>query len=399
MKKAYVMSSLGSMVWAVSVAAGCSEGSGKTDETDGIGAHAGASTTGGAGASSGVGGAGSGGAGASSGGGEMPGGSGAVGVAGGGASGAAGAGEVTSSGYPERYSVGAPGVVRYRQSDATLPVPSGYTEESPSESGSKAWNLYDCDGVVNIDHKYIHGYIYVGTGCHGTINITNTIIAPPPGSENRAILVNADASAPLQLNISDTTIRPEPVPLGGVNLALTDHAVNDCETCTIHMNRVDVANSGGLCECGKDTLIEHSWLHDNYIAHLADPSAAHTGGVFPYGGSGPLEISHNRLEPGVDAYAGVEVANYWKAITAVLFTQSSGGSTLRNYDVHDNFISLGAYDFYPSNGEGMIIRNNVFGPNHWGKTAACQSCTYEDWSGNVVGDISGNPSADDVPEP
>jgi hypothetical protein len=78
----------------------------------------------------------------------MQGSSGAVGVAEGGATGAAGAGEVTSSGHPERYSVGAPGVVRYRQSDATLPVPSGYTEESPSESGSKAWNLYECDGVV-----------------------------------------------------------------------------------------------------------------------------------------------------------------------------------------------------------------------------------------------------------
>jgi hypothetical protein len=91
-------------------------------------------------------------------------------------------------------------------------------------------------------------------------------------------------------------------------------------------------------------VIEHSWLHDNYIAHLADPSLAHTGGVFPYGGSGPLEISHNRLEPGVDAYTGVEVPNYWKAITAVLFTQSSGGSTLQNYNVHDNFISLGALD-------------------------------------------------------
>ncbi len=109
-----------------------------------------------------------------------------------------------------------------------------------------------------------------------------------------------------------------------------------------------------MCLCGQNTTVEQSWLHDNYIAHLADPSLAHTGGIFPYGGSGPLEISHNRLEPGVDAATGNEVPDYWQAITAVLFTQSVDGSTLQNYDVHDNFVSLGAYDFYPENGKDMI---------------------------------------------
>ena len=37
------------------------------------------------------------------------------------------------------------------------------------------------------------------------------------------------------------------------------------------------------------------------------------------------------------------VSHYWQAITAVLFTQSSGGRVLRNYNVHENFVSLGAF--------------------------------------------------------
>ncbi|WP_437850551.1 hypothetical protein [Sorangium sp. So ce363] len=317
-----------------------------------------------------------------------------------GSGGGAGGGDAPSTkGYPDRFTVGAPGVGTYAQSDPQLPVPPGYTEVWPSDDQSKEWDLYDCNGTVNLDHMYFHAFIYIGTGCHGTVNITNSIIAPPPGSTNRSILVNADESAPLTLNISDTTIRPEPVGPGGTNVALTEHAVNACATCTIRLTRVDAANTGGMCLCGQNTIIEQSWLHDNYIAHLADPSLAHTGGVFPYGGSGPLEISHNRLEPGVDAATGNEVPNYWQAITAVLFTQSVDGSTLQNYDVHDNFVSLGAYDFYPENGKDMILRNNVFGPNHWGYTTSCATCTYADWSNNVVGDIDGNPTNEVVPQP
>jgi len=303
--------------------------------------------------------------------------------------------------YPARYSVGAPGVSRYQQSDAKLPVPAGYKEIAASDS-SGAYNLYSCSGTTTLDHVYIHAFIYIGTGCHGTINITNSIIAPPPGSNQRAILVNADSSAALNINISDTTVRPEPVARGGTNAALTDHIMNDCSTCTINMNRVDVANSGGMCLCGQNTTIQNSWLHDSYIAHLADPSLAHTGGVFPYGGSGPLTIKNNRLEPGVNAYTGTEVPDYWKAITAVLFTQSSNGSTLRNYTVDGNFISLGAFDMGMENGQGLVVKNNVFGPNHWGYTTTCSSScgvTIADWSNNYIGDINGNKSSSLLAKP
>ncbi|MFF4880293.1 MULTISPECIES: DUF4082 domain-containing protein [unclassified Micromonospora] len=304
--------------------------------------------------------------------------------------------------YPQRFSVGAPGVGRYRQSDARLPVPAGYQEVFPHDTGSKEWDLYECNGTVNLDHKYFHAFIYIGTNCHGTVNITNSIIAPPPGSANRAILVNANSSGSLRLNISNTTIRPEPVGLGMKSAPLTDHAINDCNTCTIQLSRVDVANTGGMCLCGANTTIEYSWLHDNYIAHLADPSQAHTGGVFPYGGTGPLEISHSRLEPGVNAYTGAEIPNYWQAITAVLFTQSSGGSRLRNYQVHDSFISLGAFGLYAQEGEGLRLRDNVFGPTHWGYTSRCGSgcyVTFADWTNNVVGTIDGAPTAQLVPRP
>lgn len=304
--------------------------------------------------------------------------------------------------YPARYSVGAPGVSKYKQSDQSLPVPAGYTEILPNDNGnSNAYNLYSC-GNVTLDHVYIRAFIYVGTGCHGTITITNSIIAPPPGSNQRAILVNADSSASLTINISDTTIRPEPVPMGGTNAALTDHVLNDCETCTISMNRVDVANSGGMCLCGHNTIVQNSWLHDNYIAHLPDPTVAHTGGVFPYGGSGPLTIRNNRLEPGVNAFTGTAITDYWKAITAVLFTQASGGSKLRNYIVEGNFISLGAFDMGLEDGENLIIRNNVFGPNHWGYTTTCSSgCSVSlgEWVNNLVGDINGNATTTPVPRP
>ncbi|WP_089014053.1 DUF4082 domain-containing protein [Micromonospora inositola] len=304
--------------------------------------------------------------------------------------------------YPERFSVGAPGVGKYRQSDARLPVPAGFQEVFPHDNASKEWDLYDCNGTVNLDRKYFHAFIYIGTNCHGTVNITNSIIAPPPGSINRAILVNANSSGSLTLNISNTTIRPEPVGLGMNSAPLTDHAINDCDTCTIHLSRVDVANTGGMCLCGANTTIEYSWLHDNYIAHLADPSRAHTGGVFPYGGTGPLEISHSRLEPGVNAYTGAAVPNYWQAITAVLFTQSSGGSTLRNYQVHDSFISLGAFGLYAQDGEGLRLRDNVFGPTYWGSTGPCGSgcsVTFADWTNNVVGTIDGSPTQELVRKP
>lgn len=304
--------------------------------------------------------------------------------------------------YPQRFSVGAPGVGRYRQSDARLPVPAGYQEVFPHDTGSREWDLYECNGTVNLDRMYFHAFIYIGTNCHGTVNITNSIIAPPPGSANRAILVNANSSGSLRLNISDTTIRPEPVPLGMKSAPLTDHAINDCPTCTIHLSRVDVANAGGMCLCGANTTIEYSWLHDNYIAHLGDPSQAHTGGVFPYGGTGPLEISHSRLEPGVNAYTGAEIPDYWQAITAVLFTQSVGGSRLRNYQVHDSFISLGAFGLYAQDGEGLRLRDNVFGPTHWGYTSPCGSgcsVTFAEWTNNAVGMIDGSPTTQLVPRP
>ncbi|MFE9691047.1 hypothetical protein [Micromonospora sp. NPDC005806] len=304
--------------------------------------------------------------------------------------------------YPARFSVGAPGVGRYRQSDAQLPVPRGYRVYEPHDQASKEWDLYDCKGTVNLDRIYFRAFIYIGTDCHGTVNITNSIIAPPPGSANRAVLVNANSAGRLTLNIRNTTIRPEPVGLGQQNAALTDHAINDCATCTIRISGVDVANTGGMCLCGANVTIERSWLHDNYIAHLADPSQAHTGGVFPYGGSGPVSISNSRLEPGVDAFTGKEVAGYWKAITAVLFTQSQGGSTLRNYLVRDSFISLGAFGLYAQDGIGLRLRDNVFGPTHWGHTSRCGSdcrATYAEWSNNVVGSIDGTPTGEAVPRP
>lgn len=301
----------------------------------------------------------------------------------------------STNAFPDRWTVGAPGVAKYKQTDQSLPVPAGYTVINPSDAAAKVYNIYSC-GNVTLDHVYIKAAIYLGTGCYGTVTIKNSIIAPPAGASLRAILNNTDGKQPLTLNISDTTVRPEPVPLGGRNDALTDHMTNGCGTaCTVHINRVDASNIGGLCLCGENTTVENSWLHDLYITHMSDPSVAHTGGVFPYGGSGPLTIRYNRLEPGYNTATGTEVTNYWKAITAVLFTQGTGGTTLRNYQVYNNFISLGAYDIDLENGQGLVFHDNVFGPNHWGHTNSCFSnCpTFGDWSNNRIGDINGVPGA------
>jgi len=301
--------------------------------------------------------------------------------------------------YPARFSVGAPGVKRYAQSDASLPVPSGYKVVKPSNKDSKEWDLYDCNGTVNLNRMYFKAFIYIAENCHGTVNITNSIIAPPPGSNNRSILVNSNESGKLTLNVTNTTIRPEPVGLGKINEPLNTPAINDC---AINLNRVDVANTGGMCLCGARTTIRHSWIHDNYIAHLPDPSVQHTGGVFPYGGSGPVVIENSRLEPGVNAATGKPVPGYWKAITAVLFTQSAGGSRLRNYSVRDSFISLGAYGFYPEDGVDMRLTGNVFGPTHWGAIGKCDggcNVTFAEWSNNVVGSIDGVPTKKSVQKP
>ncbi|GAA4604246.1 hypothetical protein BJY16_004927 [Actinoplanes octamycinicus] len=304
--------------------------------------------------------------------------------------------------YPARFAVGAPGVKPYKQSDAALPVPKGYKVVKASNKESKEWDLYDCNGTVNLDRKYFKAFIYIGTGCHGTVNITNSIIAPPAGSANRAILVNTDGSGSLKLNLTNVTIRPEPVGKGEKSAPLNDHAINDCATCTISLNRVDVANTGGMCLCGARTTIRNSWLHDNYIANLTDVAAAHTGGVFPYGGTGPVTIENSRLEPGIEAHSGKPVKDYWKAITAVLFTQSVDGSVLRNYSVRNSFISLGAYGLYAQNGADLKITDNVFGPTHWDAAGGCDkncSVTFGEWSNNVVGSIDGVPTKKQVPKP
>ena len=314
---------------------------------------------------------------------------------------------VTATGggrYPARWSVGAPGVRKYTQQQQSLPVPAGYKVLQASNKESKEYDLYDCKGTVNLNKVYIKAFVYIGTGCHGTVNITNSIIAPPAGSANRAVLVNTDTSGKLTLNITNTTIRPEPVGLGETSAPLNDHAINDCATCTISLNRVDIANTGGMCLCGARTTIRNSWLHDNFIANLKDPAAAHTGGVFPYGGSGPVQIENSRLEPGMNAATGKPVTDYWKAITAVLFTQSVGGSTLRNYSVRDSFISLGAYGLYAQDGDGLQVTGNVFGPTHWGAAQGCGdggNCkvTFGAWSNNVVGTVDGVPTTKAVPKP
>jgi hypothetical protein len=305
--------------------------------------------------------------------------------------------------YPARFSVGAPGVGRYAQSDPHLKVPAGYQEVQPHDKAAKEWALRDCKGTVNLDHKYFRAYIYIAENCHGTVNITNSIIAPPPGSANRAILVNTDTSGKLQLNISNTTIRPEPEGLGAKGRPLNDFAINDCATCTLSLNRVDVANTGGMCLCGTRTTIRHSWLHDNYIANLADPGALHSGGIFPYGGSGPITIENSRLEPGIDAAKGEPVPDYWKAITAVLFSQAAEGSTLRDYSVSSSFLSLGGYDFAPENGVALRLRDNVFGPAHWDHMPnECRddcSVTFGEWSNNVVGTVDGVPTGKQLKKP
>ncbi len=296
--------------------------------------------------------------------------------------------------FPARWSVGAPGVGRYDWRDARLPVPSGYTLVEGNAADGYAINYYACGNVV-LDHVYLRGFLYLGTGCYGHVTITNSIIAPPVGSGQRPILANSDGQQPLTITITNSTIRPEPVVSGQTNAPLVEHALNGCVNCSIVMDRVDVANTGGMCECSDNVTITNSWLHDNWVP-LTNPELAHTGGVFPYGGSGPLIVRNNRLEPGVDATTGQEHVDYWKPITAVLFTQ--GGAMTNGYIIEGNFISLGSFDVAFEIGNGLIVRNNVLGPNHFGY-ASNTGATFAEWTNNVQGNIDGTSTSVMIPRP
>src|SRR4029078_9129023 len=109
---------------------------------------------------------------------------------------------------------------------------SGYKEVFPDNNESKEWDLRSC-GNRTLDHMYFHAMIYISKSCTGTVNITNSIIAPPPGTPNRAILIDTDSEGALHINIKDSTIRPEPVGMGGRNEALNTFAITDCSQCTI----------------------------------------------------------------------------------------------------------------------------------------------------------------------
>jgi len=72
--------------------------------------------------------------------------------------------------------------------------------------------------------------------------------------------------------------------------------------------------------------------------------------------------------------------------------------------MHDSFLALGGYSFFPADGVDMVVRNNVFGPSHWGLigdcTNGCQpAVTYQEWSGNVTGNVDGTPTGTVVPRP
>lgn len=175
----------------------------------------------------------------------------------------------------------------------------------------------------------------------------------------------------------EIAIRPEPVPRGQVNVPLQEHATNGCDTCRLHLDRVDVANSGGMCLCD-NVLIEYKWLHDNYIANLADPSQAHTGGVFPAGGDGPVEIGNSRLEPGIDATTAAPVPGYWQAITAVLSTQ---GGNLRSYHVHERCLLGGAYVVRFEDGWRLRVNGNLMGLGHFALAFRGINATVAEWSG------------------
>lgn len=307
--------------------------------------------------------------------------------------------------YPDRWTVGAPGVEKpYTQTQTSLPVPTGYTVVNPINSSNEIdITCPGTGGTVTYDHRYFKGFLYLGTACYGTVNITNSIIAPPEGTNQRAILVNTDGANALDVNVSDTTIRPEPVALGHTNWALQDLAMdNPCPTpiCHITITRVDAANTGGLCLCDLVTATSN-WLHDTYVAHLATISDAHTGGIFPIGGQGPVVIQNNRLEPGVSAYTNTETPNAWQAITTPVFTQSAGGSnTLQNgYLLEGNCVSMGGNSIAWEMGSQQRARNNVIGPGHFGRLSIGSAVTIAEWTGNVEGDVACNSTGVTVPNP
>jgi len=180
----------------------------------------------------------------------------------------------------------------------------------------------------------------------------------------------------------------------------------------VTIRRCDISGSGKGALLGDNATIEDSWLHD--FTPYQDPATGawtHKDAFMSMGGS-HIRITRCRCEtnnptpynattnPGgfdPSSQTASILLQPWDAISDVV--------------IEDSFLQGGYYALRMQSGAGagvstqnltgLVVRNNVFGPapkggNNYTYDKAVQ---ITQWSGNVTGDVNGNPTGAAVAKP
>jgi hypothetical protein len=149
-------------------------------------------------------------------------------------------------------------------------------------------------------------------------------------------------------------------------------------------------------------LVEWNWLHSAWTAKDSGGGAVHHGGFFYLGGSttaGPT-ARHNRIEvnnPNPYNASTNPDGFLSSAHTGPVLQQSTFGDPITQVTLDTNFF-MGNIDARFESGTNFHVRNNVFGPCN-GYTTKGAGVTFAEWTGNVQGDVNGNPLSTPVPQP
>lgn len=202
------------------------------------------------------------------------------------------------------------------------------------------------DGTV-IDGMDIHGYIRIKAK---NVTIRRSIIRGAKGVKyNHGLIMNYEPWA-VNTKVHDVTISPtEPTPyqdgLKGMN---------------IHANRVEIKNTNdGAGFHGNNNSIKMSWIHS--LKHYASgyyPGAkipSHNDGIQIHGGNGNVFLGNSISDAD---NAAMQVGQDYSKISNI---------TLGNNWLNDGGCTVNIHHKYKGPMSGIVVRNNLFGPNRRNK--------------------------------
>lgn len=142
--------------------------------------------------------------------------------------------------------------------------------------------------------------------------------------------------------------------------------------------RVDIHDVIDGPRLGDNTVMQDCYVHD-----LVRAEGSHNDAVQVTGGSG-IVIRHNTL----DAYS-IETGDYFNSAIMV----GSSSAPVDGLLIEDNYLNGGNYtvNFHPNlHANGVVGRNNVFGPDHrYGPLARGEGPGIQ-WTGQPFGDPTGD---------